>query len=106
MSTDALTTLSYSIIELQSNGKEVLLGMFDHFRNRSFLRYQAPGFPKNYLFMAFKKEEYSFKRSVKIIPIESVPGAANSISSHTIYEIKVGENGSVSLKARISPYGN
>lgn len=47
-----------------------------------------------------------FKKSVCFIKIDDVPKNANIISSHVIYKIKISDDASLKLKARIAPHGN
>lgn len=91
---------------LESNEQEVLGDIFESFGNRSFLRYQAQSFDQAVLYNSYKKEESDFLRNVKIVPRSSVPKSANIIGSHTIYKVKVTDDKSLKLKARIAPHGN
>lgn len=52
------------------------------------------------------KKKKRFFQNAKHIPKEKVPIGANIIGSHTFYELKKNENGTLKLKARIVPYGN
>ena len=80
--------------------------MFQFFGNKPFLKFQAQGFEQYILSAAYKKEEESFLKTVKIIPKESLPQDANIIRSHTLYKIKVSDDGTKKLKSRIAPHGN
>lgn len=80
--------------------------MFNNFGNKTFLRYQAQAYPDSVLLEAYTAEESDFKRTVNIIPLAEIPTNANIISSHTIYKIKVNDDQSLKLKARIAPHSN
>ena len=66
----------------------VLKEMQHYFGNKSFLKFQAQGFDQYPLTKAYQKDEESFIKTVKSIPINEVPANANVINSHTIYKIK------------------
>lgn len=58
------------------------------------------------MYSAYEKEELQFKNHVKPGSINDTLADANFISSHTIYKIKIVENGSQKLKSRIAPHCN
>lgn len=89
-----------------SNESEILNQLLDFFGNKPFLRYRAQGFPTFPLLNAYNSEEEDFKKTVKTVPIELVPKNANVISSHVTYKVKVNDDKSLKLKARIAPHGN
>ena len=93
-------------VELFSSEQSDLKPMFEHFGNKPFLAYQAQGFPSYMLHNAYHEEEESFKRTVRVVARSTVPSNANVISSHVIYKIKVNDDESLKLKARIAPHGN
>lgn len=80
--------------------------MFNFFANKPFLRFQAQGFETFMITSAYKQEEESFLKTVKLVSIEDVPENANFIRSHTLYKIKVNDDSTMKLKARIAPRGN
>lgn len=76
------------------------------FGNKSFLRHQAQAFGQFPFVNAYQAEENEFLKNVQIINRQDVPRDANIISSHTIYKIKLNDDSSLKLKARIAPHGN
>ena len=91
---------------LASNEQVDFQSMFNHFGNRPFLMSQAQGFPQACIINAYKREEESFKHTVRVVTRDTVPSNANVISSHVIYKIKLNDDNSLKLKARIAPHGN
>lgn len=89
-----------------SNEGEILNQLLEYFGNKPFLRYRAQGFPTFPLLNAYNSGEEDFKKTVKTVPIDEVPKDANVISSHVIYKVKVNDDKSLKLKARIAPHGN
>ena len=55
---------------------------------------------------AYDIEESNWQGVYEVIDESSVPKNTNVVSSHVAYKIKVSENGSLTLKARICPHGN
>lgn len=80
--------------------------MYNFFGNKPFLRFQAQGFEQYVITSAYKQEEESFLKTVKLVPKEKVPENANIIRSHTLYKIKVNDDSTMKLTARIAPHGN
>lgn len=105
-SSSAMLQAMSASTSVTSTEEETLNKMLDHFGNKPFLRYRAQGFPSFPLLNAYKAEEDEFKKTVKKVPIEDVPKNANVISSHVIYKVKVKDDKSLKLKARIAPHGN
>lgn len=80
--------------------------MSEYFGNKAFLKSQAKGFKQCVRITARKVEEEDFLKTVKIVPKTKVPTSADVINSHTLYKIKVNDDRSLKLKARIAPHGN
>ena len=95
-----------SLVELSSAEQNDLKDLLEHFGNKSFLGYMAEGFPSYLMQNAYFDEENSFKKTVRVVSRYEVPAESNVISSHVIYKIKVTDDGSLKLKARIAPHGN
>ena len=55
---------------------------------------------------AYKKEEEKFLLNVEVVPRSSIPRDANIIGCHTVYKIKLNDDKSLKLKARIAPHEN
>ena len=68
--------------------------------------FQAQRLPNFPLINAFKCEEESFTKTVKLVHLSDVPQDANIITSHVIYKVKANDDGSYKMKARIAPHGN
>lgn len=100
-STGASSTLTVTNTEPNELGR-----MFEFFGNKPFMKFQAQGFEQFVLSKAYKSEEDVLLKTVEVIPREKVPKNANVIRSHSLYMIKVNDDGSMKLKARIAPYGN
>lgn len=94
-----LTTLS-------RNEQEALGAMFKYFGNKPFMRHEAQGFSQAAIMSAYQREEDVFLENVKIVRRTTIPTDANIISSHTLYKLKVNDDSSLKLKARIAPHGN
>lgn len=56
--------------------------------------------------MAYQKEEDKYIQTDHRVHRKTVPHDANIISSHVFYKIKVKEDDSLRLKARIAPHRN
>jgi len=84
----------------------VLASMVKHFGKKPFLKHQAQGFEQYSLSKAYDAEEETFIKTIKIIPRDDVPADANMVNSHVLYKVKQNEDGSLKLKARITPHGN
>lgn len=80
--------------------------MFQFFGNTPFLKFQAQGFEQYVFLSAYKQEQESFLKSVKIVPKESLPEDASIIKSQTLYKIKVNYDATKKLKALVAPHGN
>ena len=91
---------------LQRNEKSDLQSLFDHFGNRPFLTSHAQRFPQAAIINSYKREEEAFKRIVREVCRETVPSNANVISSHVLYKLKLNDDNTFKLKARIAPHGN
>ena len=79
---------------------------FDQFGIKDFMLFQAQSLPAYVTQNAYDKEESSFKKIVKEIPLSEVPEGANVITSHVLYRVKICDDGSHIMKARIAPHGN
>ena len=55
---------------------------------------------------AYDIEEANWQGVYEVVEESSIPKNANVVSSHVAYKIKVSEDGSLILKARICPHGN
>lgn len=55
---------------------------------------------------AYEIEEEAILKTGKVVPKDEVPDGANIVNSHTIYKVKVNNDASHKMKARISPHGN
>jgi len=55
---------------------------------------------------AYLKEETSFTKTVTKVHVSDIPENANIITSHVLYKVKVLDDGSKIVKARIAPHGN
>jgi len=92
--------------ELSSVEKETIESYYDLFGSKEFLLHHAQGLPSFVTVNAYKKEEENFVKTVKKVYISDVPKDANIISSHVLYKVKVLDDGSKLVKARIAPHGN
>eukprot|EP00178_Gracilaria_changii_P016074 TRINITY_DN453_c0_g1_i1.p1 TRINITY_DN453_c0_g1~~TRINITY_DN453_c0_g1_i1.p1 ORF type:complete len:311 (-),score=40.62 TRINITY_DN453_c0_g1_i1:1250-2182(-) len=92
--------------ELTSTDKEALKFYFDMFNTKEFLLYQAIGLPQFITQNAFATGEDNFKKIVREVHVSRVPANANIISSHVLYKVKIKDDNSLMMKARIAPHGN
>ena len=97
---------SAELMEVTDKEPEVLREMMNHFGNKAFLLHQAQGFEQFPLVTSYNREEESFVKTVKIVSRDEVPPQANVIGSHVLYKLKLNDDGSLKLKARIAPHGN
>lgn len=89
-----------------SNSPDVLRSIMETLGQKPFMLHHAQGFPQYVITNAYEAEELVFKKFVKCVPKSDVPTDANIISSHTVYKLKVQDDESLCLKARIAPHGN
>lgn len=54
----------------------------------------------------YEGEEHKYIVTVKRVQRRQLPRDANIVSSHVVYKIKVEDDDSLRLKARIAPHGN
>jgi len=95
-----------NIAELRSNETEDLQKYYDFFAHKEFMAHQAEGLPRYLLWNAYNDEESKFKETVRDVMALDVPENANVITSHVIYKVKLNDDGSFKMKARIAPHGN
>lgn len=76
------------------------------FQNKTFMRHQAQSLEQFPIINAYKAEEETFLKTVTTVPIKTLPQDANIIGSHTIYKVKMNDDKTLKLKARIAPHGN
>ena len=91
---------------LASNEQDVLRNIMDTLGNKAFMRHHAEGYQQPVLIKAYNEEESEFLKTVSVIPRSALPPNSNVISSHTIYKIKVNDDDTLKMKARIAPHGN
>jgi len=94
------------INELDSLEPKAIQTFFKVFKFKEFLFHHAQGLPQFILQNAYRSEEDSFKKTVRMIHVTKVPQSANVISSHVLYKVKKLDDGSMKMKARIAPHGN
>ena len=70
------------------------------------MRHQAQGFEQFVIANAYAAEEEAFLDTVKVIHRDNMPKRANVVNSHTLYRVKMCDDGSLKLKARIAPHVN
>ena len=104
VSTSSGTTSSET--SLVSTEKDVLTSMLQNFENKPFLKHEAQGFDQFPLFNYYRTEEESFMKTFRPVPIQDISPYGNIINNHTLYKVKRNDDGSLLLKARISPHGN
>lgn len=93
-------------ISQESNEQSELAKLLSHFGVRPFLRHEAQGFDQEVLYNAYTEEERSFKKTVECVPRLQIPSNANIITIHVLYKVKVIDDDTFKLKARIAPHGN
>lgn len=94
------------IKSLESNEQEVLNSLLDAFGMKPFLLHQCEGFDQHVIMKAYDKEERSYLEHVQPAQRRQIPHDANIVRSHVVYKLKVEDDGSLKLKARIAPHGN
>lgn len=92
--------------DLRSTGKDLIQTYYKAFGNTEFMLHPAQGLPPFATQNAYDKEERSFKKIVKDVPVSRVPKNANIVSSHVLYKVKKCDDNSLTLKARIAVHGN
>ena len=92
--------------EVQSMEQSILQNYVKAFGHRDFMSYQAQGLEFFPLKNAYVKEEEVFKKTVRMVHKSKIPKYANIITSHVIYKVKINDDGSQKMKARIAPHGN
>ena len=91
---------------LPSNEQEILSEMMDVLGQKPFLFHHAQGFDQSVMLKAYQLEQEKYFKHVKPVPRKKALPNANRISSHVVYRIKVEDDQSLKLKARIAPHGN
>jgi len=102
----AIETNQVSLKELKSLSAEATEKYFNNFGYKTFLLHETQGLPGYVIDNAYSKQEESFMEQVRSVPIGKVPRNANVISSHVIYKVKLNDDGTKEIKARIAPHGN
>lgn len=69
------------------------------------MKFQAQRFHQYVISNAYNLEEETFLKTVKVIPKSDVPEKSNVSKNHTLYKVKVNDDASIKLKARIAPHG-
>lgn len=69
------------------------------------MRHEALGFPSFSFINAYGGEETVLKEAVRMFPIHDVPQDANIIALHIIVKVKIHDDESLLLQARIAPHG-
>lgn len=77
--------------------------LFDMFGIKPFMHYDAQGFDQYPIFNAYKQEEDSFKKFVRILGHSSVGLEAIILSSHVISKIKINDDQSLLRKRELCP---
>lgn len=70
------------------------------------MAHQAEGLPRYLLWNAYKDEETTFRKTNRDVMTANIPENSNVITSHVIYKVKLNDDGSFKMKARIAPQGN
>lgn len=70
------------------------------------MKREAQGFEQFSLKNAYDAEEESFLKTTKIMPISEIPADESVVNSRVLYSIKHADDGTIKMKARISPHGN
>ena len=107
LGTDTLQGGALEVVKtLTSNHQEVIQSMMDKLGQRPFMYHHAQGFDQSAMIKSYDAEEEKYISTVKRVPRRKVPRDANIVSSHVVYRIKVEDDDSLRLKARIAPHGN
>lgn len=93
-------------MNLSSIEKETIDKYFHVFGHKELMLHHAQGLPPFVTENAYKKEEDSFTKTVRKVPVRKIPVGCNVISSHVLYKVKVLDDGSKIVKARIAPHCN
>lgn len=62
-------------------------------------------FPSYLLTIEYRNEELDFKKTIKLIQGDNVSKIAKTIRSHVIYKIRINDDHTMKVKARIAPQG-
>lgn len=79
----------------------ILQSIDDMFKNKAFMLHQSQGFDQFPMVNAYKKDEDSFLRTVKVVHPDLVPNSANVINIHVLYKTKKDDDGSMKLKPQL-----
>lgn len=91
---------------LGSSKQECLRSLFDKFGKKSFKLHRTQGFEQFPLYNAYRSEQESFLKKFRMIPSEQLPINVNIINSHVIYKVKINDDQTLKLKARIYKHVN
>lgn len=80
--------------------------MMEMLGQRPFMNHRAQGFEQSAMIKAYENEEAKHIKTVQRIPRWKISRDANVVSSHVVYRIKVEDDDSLRLNARIAPHGN
>lgn len=78
----------------------------DAIGNKWFMRHHVEGYQQPLLIKAFQDDERELKKTVQVIHKSALPSNDNVISSHTIYKVKIIDDQTLKMKAKIKPHGN
>lgn len=92
--------------ELTTTEQPALQKYYKRFKTKEFLLHKAYGLPSYIVSSAYMAEEHNFQSQYTSIYLSRVPSHANLSRSHVLYKIKIRDDGSLTCKARIAPYGN
>lgn len=93
-------------MNLSSIESDVIEEYYQQFGTNEFLIHHAQGLPSFPTQNAYDAEEDSFTKTIRKVHASNVPIGSNVISSHVLYKVKIRDDGSKMMKARIAPHGN
>lgn len=93
-----ITNIAFTAIttNLVSDMEPVLVAMFNHLCNQSFVKNKAHGFPSFPLIMSYQIEENYFENTVRCVVVDKLEKEVIKIGSNITYKFKI--NGDISCK--------
>lgn len=70
------------------------------------MRYKAQELPSCALSNSYDDEDTAFKKTGRTVSLNQIPSQGNGRGSQVIYKMKVNDDKSIKMKARIAPRGN
>lgn len=93
-----------TVLESKTLVQQAFKNYQDYLNNKPFMKHQAQVFEQFPLAKGYLNEQSDFLKTVAIFPKHFLPADENIIGSHTVYKIKMNDDKSLMLKARIAAH--